>query len=72
MDIQLPGMSGIEAFKELRADPTTWAIQVIAVTASVMAQDRQKIMAAGFGGFQGKPISVRELLGTMRWILERL
>ena len=72
MDIQLPGMSGIEAFKELRADPTTRAIPIIAVTASVMAQDRQKIMAAGFGGFQGKPISVRELLGTMRWILERL
>src|SRR5215469_6673933 len=71
MDIQLPGMSGIEAFKELRADPTTRAIPVIAVTASVMAQDRQKIMAAGFDGFQGKPISVRELLATMRGILDR-
>ncbi len=64
MDIQLPGMSGIEAFRELRADPTTRAIPVIAVTASVMAQDRQKVMAAGFDGFQG-------LLGTMRGILER-
>jgi two-component system cell cycle response regulator DivK len=71
MDIQLPGMSGIEAFRELRADPVTRAIPVIAVTASVMAQDRQKIMAAGFDGFQGKPISVRELLATMRGILER-
>src|SRR5499433_1629750 len=71
MDIQLPGMSGIEALRELRADPTTRAIPVIAVTASVMAQDRQKIMAAGFDGFQGKPISVRELLATMREILER-
>ena len=36
-----------------------------------MAQDRQKIMAAGFDGFQGKPISVRELLATMRGILDR-
>jgi len=36
-----------------------------------MAQDRQKIMAAGFDGFQGKPVSVRELLATMREILER-
>src|SRR5215813_13610094 len=71
MDIQLPGMSGIEAFRELRADPTTRSIPVIAVTASVMAQDRQRIMAAGFDGFQGKPISVRELLATMRGILER-
>src|SRR5215813_9237896 len=71
MDIQLPGMSGIEALRELRADSTTRAIPVIAVTASVMAQDRQKIMAAGFDGFQGKPISVRELLETIRGILER-
>src|SRR5262250_650745 len=47
MDIQLPGMNGIEALRELRADSTTRAIPVIAVTASVMAQDRQKIMAAG-------------------------
>src|SRR5215472_14051608 len=71
MDIQLPGMNGIEALRELRADPATRTIPVIAVTASVMAQDRQKIMAAGFDGFQGKPISVRELLATMRGILER-
>src|SRR5215470_445529 len=71
MDIQLPAMNGIEALRELRADPATRAIPVIAVTASVMAQDRQKIMAAGFDGFQGKPISVRELLATMRTILER-
>src|SRR5262249_31080102 len=71
MDIQLPGMNGIEALRELRADPATRTIPVIAVTASVMAQDRQKIMAAGFDGFQGKPISVRELLATMRAILER-
>jgi two-component system, cell cycle response regulator DivK len=62
MDIQLPGISGIEALRELRADPVTRAIPVIAVTASVMAQERQKVMAAGFDGFQGKPISVRELL----------
>src|SRR5499433_1494613 len=41
-DIQLPGMSGIEAFRELRADPPTREIPVIAVTASVMAQDRQR------------------------------
>src|SRR5262249_41534971 len=56
MDIQLPGMNGIEAFRELRADPTTRAIPVIAVTASVMAQDRQKIMAAGLHGLPGQAI----------------
>jgi len=71
MDIQLPGMSGIEALRELRADPVTRAIPVIAVTASVMAQERQKVMAARFDGFQGKPISVRELLATVRGLPEK-
>ena len=69
MDIQLPGINGVEAFRQLRADPATQAIPVVAVTASVMAQERQKVMAAGFDGFQGKPISVRELLETVRQIL---
>ena len=68
MDIQLPGISGVEAFRQLRADPSTRAIPVIAITASVMAQERQKV-AAGFDGFQGKPISVRELLETIRKVL---
>jgi two-component system, cell cycle response regulator DivK len=71
MDIQLPGISGIEAFRQLRADPITRAIPVIAVTASVMAQEQKKVMAAGFDGFQGKPISVRELLETVRSILDK-
>jgi len=71
MDIQLPGMSGIEALGRLRADAATRTIPVIAVTASVMAQDRERVMAAGFDGFQGKPISVRELLATVRGILEK-
>jgi two-component system cell cycle response regulator DivK len=71
MDIQLPGISGVEAFHQLRADPATQAIPDIAVTASVMAQERQKVMAAGFDGFQGKPISVWELLETVRQILDK-
>jgi two-component system cell cycle response regulator DivK len=71
MDIQLPGISGIEALQRLRADRVTRSIPVVAVTASVMAQERQKVMAAGFDGFQGKPISVRELLETVRQILDK-
>jgi two-component system cell cycle response regulator DivK len=71
MDIHLPGITGEEAFHQLRADPVTRAIPVIAVTASVMAQERQKVMAAGFDGFQGKPISVRELLETVCSILDK-
>jgi CheY-like chemotaxis protein len=71
MDIQLPGINGVEALKRLRADPITSSTPVIAITASVMTQDRTRIMAAGFDGFQGKPISVRELLGTVREILDK-
>jgi two-component system cell cycle response regulator DivK len=71
MDIQLPGINGIEALQRLRADPVTSATPVIAVTASVMTQDRSRIMAAGFNGFQSKPISVNQLLATVREILDK-
>jgi|SRR5688572_3214760 len=70
MDIQLPGIDGITALGQLRADPATAAIPVMAVTASVMAQDRQKIVNAGFDAFQGKPISVREFLAAVQRMLE--
>ena len=71
MDIQLPGISGVEALHQLRADPVTSSTPVIAITASVMTQDRTRIMAAGFDGFHGKPISVKQLLATMREILDK-
>ena len=66
MDIQLPGMSCIEALKALRAEPATAAIPVVAITASVMQQDRQHIMSAGFDGFIEKPINLRGLLDTVQ------
>ena len=66
MDIQLPGMNGIDALKVLRADPATAAIPVVAVTASVMQQDRKLITEAGFDGYVSKPINVREFLDTVR------
>ena len=65
MDIQLPGMNGIEALRVLRADPQTAAIPVIAVTASVMQQDRKLITEAGFDGYIGKPINLAEFLQTV-------
>ena len=71
MDIQLPGIDGIEALNQLRADPTTRAIPVMAVTASVMAHDRKKIMTAGFDGYQTKPIRVRDFIGAVRETLDR-
>ena len=71
MDIQLPGIDGIETLRRLRADPVTAAIPVVAVTASAMTQDRQKILAAGFDGYQSKPISVRPFLAAVREALDR-
>lgn len=71
MDIQLPGIDGIAALGQLRSDPATRAIPVLAVTASAMTHDRQKIMAAGFDGYQTKPIRVTEFLDAVRATLER-
>jgi two-component system cell cycle response regulator DivK len=71
MDIQLPGMNGIDALKVLRADPVTAAIPVIAVTASVMQQDRNLITQAGFDGYIGKPLNLKEFLDAVRAMLEK-
>ena len=71
MDIQLPGIDGIEALRRLRAEAATRTIPVIAVTASAMTQDRTTIMAAGFDGYQSKPISVRPFLAAVRQALDR-
>jgi len=62
MDLHLPGIDGIEALARLRRDPDTKRIPVIAVTASAMTEDNQKIIAAGFDGLQTKPIHVKEFL----------
>ena len=70
MDIQLPGMNGIDALKVLRADPALAAIPVIAVTASVMQQDRNQITQAGFDGYVGKPLNLKEFLEAVRKTLE--
>jgi two-component system, cell cycle response regulator DivK len=71
MDILLPGMDGIAALGQLRVDPATRAIPVIAVTASVMTHDRKKLLESGFDGYQSKPIKVRELIEAVREMLER-
>jgi two-component system cell cycle response regulator DivK len=71
MDIQLPGMNGIEALTVLRSQAATASIPVIAVTASVMEQDRNQITKAGFDGYIGKPLNLKEFLDTVRATLER-
>jgi two-component system cell cycle response regulator DivK len=71
MDIQLPGMSGLEAIKALRKDAKTSEIPVIAITASVMDQDRANIITAGFDAYIAKPISLKNFLETVRRMVEQ-
>jgi two-component system, cell cycle response regulator DivK len=71
MDIHLPGMNGIQALGVLRANPITAAIPVLAVTASVMQQDRKQITEAGFDAYVGKPINLKEFLEAVRHALEK-
>ena len=71
MDIQLPGINGIVALGQIRDDPAIRDTPVIAVTASAMTQDRQKIMAAGFNGYQSKPINVKDFLAAVRAMLDQ-
>ncbi len=71
MDIRLPGMDGIEALAQLRAEAATQSIPVLAMTASVMTEHRQKIMDAGFDAFQSKPIAVKEFIAAVEQLLAR-
>jgi len=66
MDIQLPGMDGVSALQRLREDSATAAIPVVAVTASVMKEDRERFENAGFDGFITKPISVKTFPDQVR------
>ena len=69
MDIQLPGMDGITAMKQLKADPNTKSIPIIAITASAMTNNRQAMLAEGFDGYQTKPISLKDFLGEVERVL---
>jgi CheY-like chemotaxis protein len=65
MDVQLPGIDGVQALGRLRADPATSGIPVVAVTAFAMKDDGARFVAAGFDGYVEKPISVREFPGQV-------
>ena len=71
MDIHLPGMNGIEALQSLRQDNATSAIPVIAVTASVMNDQRQQVTDAGFNALERKPINIADFLKTVRRVLDQ-
>jgi CheY-like chemotaxis protein len=69
MDLQLPGIDGMEALRRLRESPRTAEIPVVAVTAQAMKQDRDRALDAGFNGYVEKPISVRAFPGQVRGFL---
>lgn len=70
MDIQLPGMSGVDALLRIRENPATRALPVIAVTASVMTSETRTLMEAGFDDLERKPVSVAALLAKIRRCLD--
>lgn len=65
MDIQLPGMDGLQATTLLKADAATRAIPVIALTALAMKGDEERIRAAGCDGYIAKPMGVHSFLATV-------
>jgi two-component system, cell cycle response regulator DivK len=69
MDLQLPGIDGMEALRRLRESPRTAAIPVVAVTAQAMKHDRERALEAGFNGYIEKPISVRAFPDQVRGFL---
>ena len=71
MDIQLPDMDGVAALGRLKAEPTTTAIPVVALTAFAMKEDEERFLRAGFGGYLHKPIDVKTLPDQVRRYCER-
>ena len=70
MDIQLPGMDGLEAIQHLKRDEATRAIPVVALTALAMKGDEERIRAAGCDGYIGKPMRYKEFLETIATFLK--
>lgn len=69
MDMSLPGMDGWEATRQIKAQPGTRAIPVVALTAHAMAGDRERALAAGCDEFETKPVELERLLAKMQALL---
>jgi two-component system cell cycle response regulator DivK len=70
MDIQLPGMDGLELTRRLKSAPDTAAIQIVALTAYAMKGDEEKITAAGCDGYIPKPIDTQAFPQTIAQYLK--
>jgi len=69
MDVQLPGQDGLSLTRQLKADPATSRIRIVALTAYAMAGDREQALAAGCVGYITKPINTRALGDQVREFL---
>jgi two-component system, cell cycle response regulator DivK len=66
MDVQLPGIDGVEALARLKQDERTASIPVLALTAQAMHGDRERFLEAGFDGYLSKPVDITELIQAVR------
>ncbi len=69
MNVQMPGMDGLEATRRLRADPQFATVPIIALTAMAMTGDRDRCLEAGATDYVSKPVSLKELAGLSRKLL---
>jgi CheY-like chemotaxis protein len=69
MDVQMPGLSGIDVARTIRAMPALAELPLVAITAMAMKGDREEILAAGFNDYLAKPYKMGELLALVaRWL----
>jgi CheY-like chemotaxis protein len=66
MDIHLPGIDGLSVIREMKADPQTGAIPILALTAHAMRGDKDRFLEAGCDGYISKPIDVKTFLTSIR------
>ena len=71
LDVQMPGMDGVEALRRLRADARTAGLKVVALTALAMKGDRERLLAAGFDAYVEKPIRYKAFLAALELALGR-
>lgn len=69
MDVGLPGIDGLEATRQLKAEPGTSTIPVVALTANAMAGDQEEALAAGCDEYDTKPVDIARLVGKIQALL---